>query len=255
MMVWVIRLACALILLCPTHGWAAERPAALFSEANAFYQKGEFDAAERCYRQLLDSGIGSGPVYYNLGNASFKQKKLGEAIYYWEKAREELPGDADLRENLDFANLLVVDRIEISQDPLAIRMIEGAVHLLTAGQESFLALVLFVAANGFFAAYLLSRSPRAALRSFTASMVLGLLAGLLACSLGWKIYEKDHRQQGIITEQKVDIRSGPGPENITVVTVHEGIKVSVRGEANGWYQVSLPNGWNGWLRRDSIRIL
>jgi len=251
----VIRLACALILLCPAHGWAAERAAALFSDGNALYQKGEFTAAERCYRQLLDSGYDSGAVYYDLGNACFKQKKLGEAIYYWEKARQELPGDADVRENLDFANLLVVDRLEITPDPLAVRVIDAAVHFLTPGQESILVLILFVTANVFFALYLLSRSPRLALRSFAASMVLGLLAGLFACSLGWKVYERGHRQQGIITEQKVDIRSGPGTENITVVTVHEGIKVSVRGEANGWYQVGLPNGWNGWLPHDSLRIL
>ena len=254
-MIRVSRLAFALILFSATRGWAAESPSALFSEANACYQRGQFGEAERYYRQLLDSGIAAGPVYYNLGNTCFKQKKLGEAIYYWEMAREKLPRDADVRENLDFANLLIVDRIEASQDPLAIRVIDGAVHMLTPGQESILALLLFIAANGFFALYLLSGSPRVAIRSFMASMVLGLLAGLFACSFGWKIYEKGHREQGIITEQKVDIRSGPGPENITVVTVHEGIKVSVRGEASGWYQVSLPNGWNGWLPRDSLRIL
>jgi uncharacterized protein YgiM (DUF1202 family) len=88
-----------------------------------------------------------------------------------------------------------------------------------------------------------------------ASNGLGLLALLFFCSLGWKVYEQARRQQGIIVEQKVDVRSGPGQENITLVTVHEGIKVSVRGAANGWYQVSLPNGWNGWLPRDSVRIL
>ncbi len=86
-------------------------------------------------------------------------------------------------------------------------------------------------------------------------VALGLLAALLACSAGWKIYQKAHRHQGIITEQKVDIRSGPGTDNITVVTVHEGMKVSIRGEANGWYQVGLPNGWNGWIPHDSLRIL
>jgi tetratricopeptide (TPR) repeat protein len=251
----VSRFACTLILFCPVLGCAVERWASLFSQGNACYQGGQFDAAERYYRQLLDSGIVAGPVYYNLGNACFKQKKLGEAIYYWEKARQELPRDADVQENLDFANLLVVDRIEPSQDPLAIRMIDAAVHVLTPGQESIVALLLFVAANGFFALYLLSGSPRVVIRSFMASMTLGLLAALLASSAGWKIYEKEHRQQGIITEQKVDIRSGPGPENITVVTVHEGIKVAVRGEANGWYQVGLPNGWNGWLPHDSLRIL
>jgi tetratricopeptide (TPR) repeat protein len=253
-MKWVPRFACALMLF-PTANSAADRAEALFSKANAFYQKGEYDSAERCYRQLVDAGTVTGPICYNLGNACFKQKKLGEAIYYWEKAREELPGDSEVRENLDFANLLVVDRIEAVQDPLAVRAFHAAVHSLTPRRESILALILFVAANALFAVYLLSAGPRMAWRSLLASLVLCLAAALLACSLGWKLYEKNHRQQGIIIEQVVEVRSGPGTENIAVATVHEGIKVSVRGELNGWYQISLPNGWNGWLRRDALRIL
>jgi len=31
--------------------------------------------------------------------------------------------------------------------------------------------------------------------------------------------------------------------------------VRVHGSNNDWYQISLPNGWSGWLRKDSIRIL
>jgi SH3-like domain-containing protein len=71
----------------------------------------------------------------------------------------------------------------------------------------------------------------------------------------WKIYQVDHVREGVIIEQKVDVHSGPGTENITVVTVHEGILVRIRGESNGWFQISLPNGWNGWLPSSAIRIL
>ena len=45
---------------------------------------------------------------------AFKQKRLGEAIYYWEKARHKLPADQEIQENLELANLLIVDRIESS---------------------------------------------------------------------------------------------------------------------------------------------
>jgi tetratricopeptide (TPR) repeat protein len=254
-LIWVSRLACALILLGPTQGWAAEPPAALFSEANACYQKGEFDVAERCYRQLLDSGIGCGPVYYNLGNACFKQKRLGEAIYYWEKARRELPGDSDIRENLQIANLLIVDRIDVPEDPIAVRVASSAVHLFTIAQESRIVLGLFILANALFGVYLLTRKPRLAFWSLTGSLAAALLMILFAGSLTWKVYQESHFREGVIVEQKVDIRSGPGVENITVVTVHEGILVLVRGESNGWVQISLPNGWTGWLPDSSIRVL
>jgi len=227
----------------------------VFKEGNAHYQSGDFAAAERCYRLLLAQGVDSGSVYYNLGNACFKQKKLGEAIYYWERARRKLPGDSDVRENLQLANLLVVDRIDVPEDPLPVRLLSRGVHLLTIAQESKIVLTLFIMANVLFGAYLLVRRPRLAFWALTASLTAALLAAFFAGSLAWKVYQENHRKQGVIVEQKVDIRSGPGVENVAVVTVHEGIIVRIRGESNGWYQISLPNGWNGWLPGSSVRIL
>jgi tetratricopeptide (TPR) repeat protein len=247
--------AIAMLLLLASIGSAAESPAAVLGEGNAHYQSGDFAAAERCYRQLIDRGVNGGTVNYNLGNACFKQKKLGEAIYYWERARRMLPADAEVRENLQLANLLVVDRIDVPEDPLPIRLIWNAVHFFTIAQESRIALVLFFAANLLFSFYILIRKPRLAFWAATAGLAVALLLLLVAGSLTWKIYQKEHDREGVIVEQKVDIRSGPGPENITVVTVHEGVMVHVRAESNGWYQISLPNGWTGWLPGNAIRIL
>jgi tetratricopeptide (TPR) repeat protein len=244
------------LFLCGT-GCAADTESlkAAFNRGNAHYQSGDFAAAERSYRLLLDQGVDSGAAYYNLGNACFKQKKFGEAIYYWEKARRKLPGDPDIRENLQLANLMIVDRIDIPEDPLAVRLISRAVHRLTIAQESEIVLVLFISANLLFCIYLVRRKRRLASGLLTGSMIAAVLVCVFAGSLAWKLYEEGHRRQGVIVAQIVDIRSGPGAENITVVTVHEGIVVQVRGESNGWYQISLPNGWNGWLPANAVRIL
>lgn len=242
------------------HGWAAafahpESPASLFAEANSRYQEGDFAAAERTYRRLLDSGVQSGSVYFNLGNACFKQERLGEAIYYWEKAAQWMPGDTDVMENLEFARLLLVDRIEIPDDPYPVKLLKQAAHTLTVSQESWILLILFVSANLAFGTYILARTPGLALRSFAASVVLGVVLLLVGSSLAWKVYERNHRREGVVVEQRVDIRSGPSPDYITVVSVHEGIKVRIRGEAEDWYQVILPNGWSGWLPKDALGVL
>jgi tetratricopeptide (TPR) repeat protein len=227
----------------------------LFAEANSLYQKGEYTNAERFYLQLLDKGIDSGALFYNLGNACFKQKKLGEAIYYWKKTLQKLPGDPDARENLDLAGLLVVDRIEVPADPVPLRWMDGLVHRLTMGQDGWIAVLLFAAANVFFAAYLMSGRPKWATRALIVSFATAFLALLFGCSFAWKVYERNYRLEGVVVEQKADVRSGPGTENVTVFTIHEGILLRIRGETEGWYQVSLPNGWSGWLPRSSVRVL
>jgi tetratricopeptide (TPR) repeat protein len=238
--------------------WASPTPdsiARIFEDANVSYQKGDFSTAEASYRRIVATGADSGVVYYNLGNACFKQKKLGEAIYYWEKARRKLPADPDIQENLELAHLMLVDRIDVPADPLPVRVISDAAGLLTISQSAWLTLVLFLAANALLSFYLLARSQRLALRGLIAALVTFLLALVVGISLAWKIYDTHHRLRGIVVEQKVDVRSGPGPENVTVFTVHEGVLVRVRGTANNWYHISLPNGWSGWLQSDSVRIL
>jgi tetratricopeptide (TPR) repeat protein len=228
-------------------------PAKLYERGNLEYQKGNYGEAEQFYRQILSSGIHKGPVYYNLGNACFKQRKLGEAIYYWEKARQLMPSDKETRENLELANLMIVDKIETAPDPLLFKLLSGLVSLFTLEQEGWLVLALFIAANLLFTIYLIVKKH--AFHFLIASLAAGLLFLVFCGSVSWKIYERDYRQKGIVIAQKVDVRSGPGTENITVFSVHEGIKVRVLENTNGWTQITLPNGWNGWLPREDIRIL
>ncbi len=232
-----------------------EALAKLFTQGNSDFQNGNYEAAERNFHLILDSGVESGAVYYNLGNTCFKQKKLGEAIYYWEKALQKLPSDSDIQGNLELANLLIVDRLEIPADPFPVRLLSRAVGLLTISQESWLILILFIVANALFSIYLLVKNPRLSFPALVGCFVVMFFVVIVGCSLAWKIYDRSHRQEAIVVEQKVDVRSGPGDENIAVFTIHEGIKVRLRGLSGGWYQVSLPNGWNGWLQQDSVLVL
>jgi tetratricopeptide (TPR) repeat protein len=250
----------ALILLIPASGSSQtpsgqETPAGLFAEGNSEYQKRNYVAAEQFYSRILNLGAGSGSVYYNLGNACFKQKKLGEAIYYWEKARRKLPADSDIRENLEMASLMIVDRIETHQDPLPVRMLSKVPALLTVRQESLLVLVLFIAANLLFSLFLLTRNSRNSFRALIASLVVAFAFVVFGCSLAWKMYQKEFRRDAVVIEQRADVRSGPGSENIAVFTVHEGIQVRVHESMNGWFQISLPNGWSGWIPKNSLRVL
>lgn len=246
-----------ILLLGMGNGYASEMDgsmASLYAQANSEYQKGNYAAAEQHYQQILSNGIDDGAVYYNLGNACFKLKQLGNAIYYWEKAQQRNPSDREARENLQFANLLVVDRIETRPDPLSVRALSFALELFSLEQQSWIVLGLFIAANLFFTLYLILKTKNS-FRALIVSLILGVLFIVFGSSLAWKIYQREYRKQGIVVEQKVDIRSGPGQENVSVFTIHEGIKIRVLGSANGWYQISLPNGWNGWLPRTCIRIL
>lgn len=232
-----------------------ESLSSVFAGANKSYAAGDYAGAEKLYRRILDAGVENGTLYYNLGNVCFKQKRIGAAIYYWEKAGQLLPRDADVRANLELANLYVVDRIEEKPAPLPVRSLKSAVNLFTAEQESWVVLGLFGAANLLIAVYITARRPSVALKALLSACVVGLLTLACAASLAWKVYESKSARNGVVIAEKVEIRSGPGTDNITVFTIHEGIVLRVHSQVSGWYQVSLPNGWSGWLPATTVWIL
>ena len=52
----------------------------LWNKANTAYINGDFHAAADTYEELLSRGVSSMKLYYNLGNAYFKDDRLGKAI-------------------------------------------------------------------------------------------------------------------------------------------------------------------------------
>ncbi|MDL2230631.1 tetratricopeptide repeat protein, partial [Alistipes sp. OttesenSCG-928-L06] len=51
-------------------------------------------------------------MYYNMGNAYYKDNQIGKAILYYNKALRLDPGNDDIKHNLTVANTYVRDRIE-----------------------------------------------------------------------------------------------------------------------------------------------
>ena len=86
-------LALALVLLFGASALNAQSVATgLYNEANALYRSGDFAGAHRLYREVAATGGRDARLFYNLGNASFKLGRLGEASLWYERA-QRLEGD------------------------------------------------------------------------------------------------------------------------------------------------------------------
>jgi SH3-like domain-containing protein len=80
-----------------------------------------------------------------------------------------------------------------------------------------------------------------------------LLCGALASASWLTTLDRLHgRRLAVVLEQAVEVLAGPGRNNPTLATVHEGLTLEVRAERDEWFQVSLPNGLNGWVARDAV---
>ena len=81
-------------------------------QADSAYNKENYREAISLYLESLARDGQSATVYYNLGNAYFRNDNLGKAVISYERALRINPTDADARQNLDFVRSRIQDRPE-----------------------------------------------------------------------------------------------------------------------------------------------
>jgi len=232
-----------------------ELPQEAFARAEALYQEQRYEEAAEVYESMRALGIEDPTLYYNLGNAYFKAGKIGLSVLSYERALVLAPSDNDARTNLLYANELVADAVDEAPLPLAVRW---AVDVYRSLQPNFLAGILSVAfVLGGMALTLVLYDAWPQWRS-AAIVVLVLCATLALASggaLGSKANAAANRVDAIVLTENAYVRSGPGDANPRLAEIHEGLKVRVISEREGWFQVTLANGLTGWLRAAEIEII
>jgi len=71
-----------------------------FERANVAFEQGDFTAAEKEYRRLVEAGHASEQLFFNLGNAVYRQDRLGEAALWFQRALVLDPRMPEARQNL-----------------------------------------------------------------------------------------------------------------------------------------------------------
>jgi tetratricopeptide (TPR) repeat protein len=224
-----------------------------FASGNAAYERGAYLEAITLYQELIASGASSAALQYNLGNALFKAGRLGEAILAYERARHLDPRDADVQDNLDYLRTLTVDRIPPASSPLTALGITFVMDLTSADQDAAICAVAWLLAGlALTAAQILSRESLRKLALYAAAflMVPVLVSG---ANLALKTYLEATQSYGVVLDREVNVLSGAGEENPTLFTVHEGLKVRLRGRQGEWEQVSLDNGLAGWIPASALK--
>src|SRR5580704_14777486 len=82
-----------MMLVFPVLSFGSDGANTLFSKGNTLYTKGQYKDALATYQQLIDQGYQSAAVYFNMGNASYKNDDIASAVLYYEKAHKLAPGD------------------------------------------------------------------------------------------------------------------------------------------------------------------
>ena len=227
----------------------------LFSEGNDLYAAGKYDEAARKYRQLLDTGFSTAAVHYNLGGALFKTRQLGQAILEYERAARLDPRDAEIEANLSYLRSLTADKsAEVGAQTTSF-FVERLLSLTSVDQDALGFGLVWAALGALAAVRLAARSPRIRYAAIWGMAIVAVLVLAEGAILSAKLYRAATLSEGIVLQERVDVRSGPSDENTTLFTVHEGLKVRIRSRQGAWLQVSLDNGLNGWMSASSLGVI
>jgi tetratricopeptide (TPR) repeat protein len=230
-------------------------PQQAFEAAESLYQEQRYDEAAKAYEAMRAQGFEDGTLYYNLANAYFKAGRLGLAVLNYERALALMPGDEDTRANLAFANELVADSVEPPPLPLLLRWAVDLYRRLRPGLASQILSVSFLLAGIAVTLLLTDRWAERRSAVLAALVIFGSISLLSGVALGAKLVAASRTTEAIVLTENAYVRSGPGAANPRLAEIHEGLKVRVLGEREGWYQVSLANGLNGWLPEDNVETI
>jgi tetratricopeptide (TPR) repeat protein len=225
------------------------QPENLLKEANQLYASNEFAKAQKIYENLVGQGFESSELYFNLGNACYKNQELTKAILYYEKAKLLAPNDEEIQFNLDLVNQFVVDKIIPLPRPFFLKWGQSILNLFSANGWSFISILTFIFILALAALYIFSRNLMLRKISFSGAIFF-ILISLLSFVLAGKQKSKiTHRNHAVIFATTVTVKSSPSESGTDLFVIHEGLKVEIKEELGSWADIKLEDGNTGWVKK------
>jgi len=245
----LVALLCPAVIIHAAEGKGSD-PQYIFYKGNTFYEEGNYEAAIREYSRLVDQGLESGHLYYNMGNSYFKSGELGRAILYYEKAKRLIPGDSDLRSNYTYAmskispgasaaSALWYSKIFSLFNGFTVNGLSVAVSILYAF------ILLSVLAAIFF--------PSAKMHCRLSAIILLVIFLASASTLYHRVALLD--SEAVILAAQADARFEPMENATTHFTLYEGAKVTVLQSRKGWMKIRRDDGKSGWVRTEYTEMI
>ncbi len=216
-------------------------------EARQKYDKGDYAGASLLYQSAAAQSPRDAFLEYDLGNALFKEGKLGPAVAAYQRAFELRPRSTDVRYNLDFALKKAGEQLVPPGVP---PLVYAGFHLLSGSEllglqwlGCWLALLLA-------AAWLWLRGRREALKDPVACA----FAFWAFFGLWWLArWGLEPSELGVIVKPAAEIRSGPGDTFSVGFTAPEGRRVQIVSEGGRWLEIgTLKEGAKGWIATDAV---
>ncbi|MBD3402503.1 tetratricopeptide repeat protein [candidate division GN15 bacterium] len=221
-----------------------------FDQANRLFQDGRYDSAIVLYERILADRVESASLYFNLGNAYFKQGDIGRAVLNYLRAERLDPRDDDISANLEFARGYTRVQMEgVKLNPIS-GVIESIIDPVRLNTLAWISSLLFIA---FFV--LLSLRYGLDFRDawLRRSAVLILVLLIAASLLTTYKYRHDYlTRRAVLTCDQCPVYIGPSEDLDVELQGAPGLVVEIVDQSGDWYNVLFENKRRGWIRSDLV---
>ncbi len=242
-----------LMIALPARAGEVEKSDSLWTKGVAAYADGRWDDAREAWTGIVAQGLESAELYYNLGNACFKEGDLAHAILWYERSLKVDPSYGDARFNLEFARSQVQDRIDEVPEFFLETWGRKACWLLPSGVWAALCILFFAATLAMLLLFLLGRGGARKAGFFTgiATLLLTLLCFDFAF---WQRTDARKHDSAIVTAPVTEVKSSPG-SGVSLFVLHEGTKVKMLETVGDWENIELSDGRQGWLKTSVLEAI
>ena len=228
---------------------------AAIKEAEVAYTKGDYKSAIDLYEGLLENKGESAAIYYNLGNAYYKDGQIAPAILNYERALLLSPADGDIRFNLQMAKQRSVDKIEPLGEFFLAKWFHAVQNLASADRWGTIGIICFLLCLVCLSVFFFSRQRRFKQIGFYSAVVLLAIVVVANVFASNQADEITNRTEAIVFSPTVTVKSSPDQSGTDLFVIHEGTKVSIKSTLGEWSEISLEDGNVGWMpSKDIVKI-
>jgi tetratricopeptide (TPR) repeat protein len=247
----LILLSCGIRHNLFASGLSSPQAKEIFDQANALYKENKYAEASAKFEKILQLGLESGNLYYNLANSYFKQGQIGKAVLNYERAGYFIPGDSDLKSNYDYSrSVLNLGREEFAGNKISVWLagfFAGiGIDTLTIFLPVVYAVLFLVLILGLFFERL-KRLSRPLAFILTVLFILGLV------SLDRKIICLE--RGAIVISNEAEARFEPLESATAYFTLKEGSRVLVLEGSGNWCKIKRSDGKVGWVEKPALGFL
>jgi tetratricopeptide (TPR) repeat protein len=224
-----------------------------YERANQLYHNQQYTEALELYNQMINEGMVNASVYYNAGNTYYKLKKMGWAVWCYQKALQLEPNNISSKENLLLAQKKIASPLFVASNS-PIDWLQLGVNFHSQNTWALGALLFFTLAM-----LLIILKKRIVIPPFFIAirkMCWLLFTIYFIGTIGHYLFHKICKY-GVILENTI-LYNNPKEKGLQKEESTEGIKVqilqAIKGSVlnAGKYKVQLPNGRIAWVEQQFV---